>query len=93
MLDIHIKLDREEVVDCVSSPGDGEFRPVGYSSVKLQSILKGWDFSGGFTLEEVLRVVRVYLMELEVPLGKYQITLTQNFGGSRKTLTYESGRT
>lgn len=92
MLGIHIKLDREEFVDCEAYSEEGEVLPEGYSSLKLLSVLKNGDYLGGFTLERVLRDVRLYLIDLEVPLGKYQVTLTQDFGSSRKTLTYESGR-
>jgi hypothetical protein len=85
-MEVTIKLGRKEVLDCCAFPYEGKTLPEEYSSKALLGTLQ---HLGVGTHEEVLRWVRIYLMELDIPLGKYRIILEQVFGQSKKTTIYE----
>ena len=90
-MDIHIRLNRGSVLDCIACPDeDEEGLPKEFSSFELQDVLGRRLLGKGFTLEGVLRDVRLYLWSLRVLLPKYKITITTSSGECKKTLTYES---
>jgi hypothetical protein len=86
-MEINIQLSRGMVVECsVDDLGDGSLPLEVSTSALLMRMLR----LENLTSDEVLSRVHAYLMSLEVPLPKYKITITQNMGETKKTLTYES---